>query len=134
MDETGKMKPVEETAVPLEDYTLGELEDDKALVRKIDWQILPLMFMTYFLQFLDKVALNVWQPWTLSATPRLCFYVSDCCLQYANVMGLQKDLKMKGDDFSWLATAFFIAYAVAEFPQGRHTPSPSPARFLRNPG
>lgn len=95
MDETGKMKPVEETAVPLEDYTLGELEDDKALVRKIDWQILPLMFMTYFLQFLDKVALN-----------------------YANVMGLQKDLKMKGDDFSWLATAFFIAYAVAEFPQG----------------
>ena len=32
-------------------------------------------------------------------------------------MGLQKDLNMHGDDFSWLATAFFIAYAVAELPQ-----------------
>ena len=33
-------------------------------------------------------------------------------------MGLQDDLKMTGNDFSWLATAFFIAYAVAEIPQG----------------
>lgn len=33
-------------------------------------------------------------------------------------MGLQGDLGMSGNDFSWLATAFFIAYAVAEIPQG----------------
>lgn len=33
-------------------------------------------------------------------------------------MGLQDDLGMTGNDFSWLATAFFIAYAVAEIPQG----------------
>jgi MFS family permease len=33
-------------------------------------------------------------------------------------MGLQDDLKMTGNDFSWLATSFFIAYAVAEIPQG----------------
>ena len=33
-------------------------------------------------------------------------------------MGLQTDLDMSGNDFSWLATAFFIAYAVAEIPQG----------------
>ncbi|BAE66559.1 unnamed protein product [Aspergillus oryzae RIB40] len=37
---------------------------------------------------------------------------------YANVMGLQDDLHMSGNDFSWLATAFFLAYAVAEIPQG----------------
>lgn len=30
---------------------------------------------------------------------------------------------MSGNDFSWLATAFFIAYAVAEVPQGSHIPS-----------
>ncbi|RAH50413.1 MFS general substrate transporter [Aspergillus brunneoviolaceus CBS 621.78] len=52
------------------------------------------MFLTYLLQFLDKVALN-----------------------YANVMGMQDDLGMQGNDFSWLATGFFIAYAVAEIPQ-----------------
>lgn len=33
-------------------------------------------------------------------------------------MGLQADLGMSGNDFSWLATGFFIAYAVAEIPQG----------------
>ncbi|KAL5357581.1 major facilitator superfamily domain-containing protein [Aspergillus floccosus] len=64
-------------------------------MRRVDWRILPIMFFTYFLQFVDKVSLN-----------------------YANVMGLQEDLGMSGNDFSWLATAFFIAYAVAEVPQG----------------
>lgn len=67
----------------------------KAIYRKVDWQIVPLAFLCYFLQFLDKVLIN-----------------------YANIMGLQTDLGMKGQDFSWMATAFFIAYAIAEFPQG----------------
>ncbi|KAL4969446.1 putative MFS transporter [Aspergillus stella-maris] len=68
---------------------------DATLLRHIDWRILPVMLLAYFLQFLDKV-----------------------CLNYANVMNLQSDLNMSGNDFSWLATAFFIAYAVAEGPQG----------------
>ena len=43
----------------------GEVEaprsivSDGAILRKIDWNILPVMFLVYFLQFLDKVALNV---------------------------------------------------------------------------
>lgn len=42
------------------DYALGEMQQsDKILLRRIDWQVLPIMFMTYFLQFLDKVSLNV---------------------------------------------------------------------------
>lgn len=79
--------------------TVGEVfavdAQDSRLLRKIDWRIVPLMFLCYFLQFLDKVLIN-----------------------YANVMGLPKDLGLQGNDFSWMATAFFIAYAVAEFPQG----------------
>ncbi|KAL2855653.1 major facilitator superfamily domain-containing protein [Aspergillus pseudodeflectus] len=68
---------------------------DAALLRRIDWRIIPIMFLAYFLQFLDKVVLN-----------------------YANVMGIQADLGMSGNGFSWLATAFFIAYCIAEIPQG----------------
>jgi sugar phosphate permease len=63
--------------------------------RGIDIRVVPIMFSCYFLQFLDKVIIN-----------------------YANVMGLQTDLHMRGNDFSWLATAFFIAFAVSEIPQG----------------
>ncbi|KAJ5129128.1 uncharacterized protein N7515_005167 [Penicillium bovifimosum] len=79
-----------------EDCGLGIVEmDDKTLLRKVDWHLLPIMFLTYFLQMIDKISIN-----------------------YANVMGLQDDLHMTGNDFPWLATAFFIAYAVAEIPQG----------------
>ncbi|KAM6514458.1 hypothetical protein FSOLCH5_008698 [Fusarium solani] len=53
------------------------------------------MLVCYFLQFLDKVLIN-----------------------YANIMGLSTTLNFKGNDFSWMATAFFIGFAVAEFPQG----------------
>ncbi|KZZ95544.1 Major facilitator superfamily domain, general substrate transporter [Moelleriella libera RCEF 2490] len=68
----------------------------RRVVRKVDWAIMPLMFLCYFLQFLDKVLIN-----------------------YANIMGISKSLKFgDGNDFSWMATAFFIGYAVAEFPQG----------------
>ncbi|KAL2869473.1 major facilitator superfamily domain-containing protein [Aspergillus lucknowensis] len=82
-------------SVALEDYIADTRLSDTALLRRIDWRILPIAFLTYFLQFLDKVTLN-----------------------YANVMGIQDDLGMSGNDFSWLATAFFIAYGLAELPQG----------------
>ncbi|KAH6663980.1 major facilitator superfamily domain-containing protein [Plectosphaerella plurivora] len=69
--------------------------DIKPIVRKVDYHFMPLMLTCYFLQFLDKVLIN-----------------------YANIMGLTVSLNMKGNDFSWMATAFFIGFAVAEFPQG----------------
>lgn len=43
-----------------EDCSLGTLTmDDKRLLRKVDWQILPIMFFTYFLQMIDKISINV---------------------------------------------------------------------------
>jgi len=42
-----------DTAVPADERYLA------ALRRKIDWHIVPLMFMCYTMQFLDKVILNV---------------------------------------------------------------------------
>ena len=35
--------------------------DEKRLIRKIDYAILPILFCAYFLQFLDKVVYNVSQ-------------------------------------------------------------------------
>ncbi|KAF5638077.1 allantoate transport [Fusarium sp. NRRL 52700] len=67
----------------------------KPITRKVDYHLVPLMLVCYFLQFLDKVLIN-----------------------YANIMGLSENLHFTGNDFSWMATAFFIGFAVAEFPQG----------------
>lgn len=38
--------------------------------------------------------------------------------QYAAVMGIKKDLGLAGNDFSNVATWFFIAYLIAEVPNG----------------
>ena len=35
--------------------------DDKRLVRKVDWRIVPIMFACYTMQFVDKVNINVRQ-------------------------------------------------------------------------
>ncbi|OCH90888.1 MFS general substrate transporter [Obba rivulosa] len=67
----------------------------RRIVRKIDYRLNPLMLACYTLQFVDKVLLN-----------------------YANIMGLSKDVGMNGSQFSWLATAFFIVFSVAQLPGG----------------
>ncbi|KAK2738250.1 hypothetical protein FQN57_007113 [Myotisia sp. PD_48] len=67
--------------------------DLRKIRRKVDWYIIPVMFLCYTMQFVDKVSLN-----------------------YAAVMGLPKDLKLKNNNFSNAATAFFIAYLIAEVP------------------
>ncbi|KAJ9136530.1 Thiamine pathway transporter THI73 [Coniochaeta hoffmannii] len=67
--------------------------DIAVLRRRIDFHIVPLMFLCYTLQFLDKVILN-----------------------YAAVMGLQKDLGLKGNDFSNVATFLFVGLLCFEIP------------------
>ena len=60
-----KMTPTNEKDIGMsgklsgDDYAVGDLHDDRALLRKVDWRILPVMFLTYFLQFVDKISLNV---------------------------------------------------------------------------
>ncbi|KAI8255456.1 Thiamine pathway transporter THI73 [Colletotrichum sp. SAR11_239] len=68
-------------------------EDERRLKRKIDWRIVPLMFACYILQYLDKTLIN-----------------------YANVMGLQKDTGISGDQYSQLAMIFYVSYLAFEFP------------------
>lgn len=77
--------------------TAGELSDvdEKALVRKIDWMILPLMWCCYCLQYLDKTLIN-----------------------YAAVMGLYEDASINTDQFATLAWIFYASYLAFEFPHG----------------
>jgi hypothetical protein len=63
-----------------------DLSEYSAIIRKVDRRIAPIMFICYFLEFLDKVLIN-----------------------YANVMGLQQDLGMKGIEFSLIAIASLSA-------------------------
>ncbi|OQE43016.1 hypothetical protein PENCOP_c003G05192 [Penicillium coprophilum] len=67
--------------------------NEKALMRKIDWHILPVMFTAYMLQFLDKTALG-----------------------YTAIFGIQQSLKLVGDEYSWASSAFYFGFLVASYP------------------
>ena len=67
------------------------------LRRKADWRISPLTFLCYLMNLIDKVAYN-----------------------YAGAIGMKEDLHLKGNEFTNVATAFFVAYLVAELPMGEH--------------
>lgn len=70
-------------------------EDEKSLIRRIDWMLMPLLWACYCLQYLDKTLIN-----------------------YANVMGLQEDTGITPDQFSHLALIFYVSYLAFEFPHG----------------
>ncbi|CCK70061.1 allantoate permease family MFS transporter KNAG_0D03140 [Huiozyma naganishii CBS 8797] len=62
-------------------------EEDRKLVWKIDLCMFPLMCLIYAVQFMDKIS-------TSSAA----------------IMGLRTDLKMHGDQYSWVGSAFYFGY------------------------
>ncbi|KAF4977773.1 hypothetical protein FZEAL_5739 [Fusarium zealandicum] len=68
-------------------------EEEKRLVRKLDRVIMPLMALVYFFQYLDKNSIN-----------------------YAAVFGLRTDLKLTGEEFSWVVSIFYIGQLVSEYP------------------
>jgi len=76
---------------------LEELLSDKArqrkLVRKIDLIVLPLLAVTYVLQYIDKQAMS-----------------------YAAVFDLFTSTGISSDQYSWFASIFYLAYLTAEYP------------------
>ncbi|KAK7951065.1 uncharacterized protein PG986_006793 [Apiospora aurea] len=104
--------PVRDGDAALQYVNKGEViemtpEDEKSLLRKIDLRIVPLMFGCYFLQYLDKTLIN-----------------------YANVMGLRKDTGITGDQYSELATVFYVTYLAFEFPTAYLMQRLPTAKFL----
>ncbi|KAK4552379.1 hypothetical protein LTR86_010393 [Recurvomyces mirabilis] len=65
--------------------------DEQTLLRKTDLQLMPLMFMCYFLQYSDKTLIN-----------------------YAAVMGLLDDVNFPDNGFSHLAIAFYCSFLFFE--------------------
>ncbi|KAJ4424086.1 hypothetical protein N0V82_001333 [Gnomoniopsis sp. IMI 355080] len=73
-----------------ESYTV---EEEKAVLRKIDFTILPMMCAIFFLQYLDKQSLS-----------------------YTSIFGLIEDLNMTSQQYSWCTSIFYVGQLVAEYP------------------
>ena len=86
-------------------------EEAKRVLWKIDCRVVPILFLIYLIQYLDKNSLN-----------------------FASVYGLKTATKLEGQDYSWLGwylyrvgcwtvlmfvgSIFYIGYLVAQWPAG----------------
>ncbi|KAI8952171.1 allantoate permease [Xylaria longipes] len=70
-------------------------EEVKKVIRKIDYHVVPILFVLYFLQYLDKNSIN-----------------------FANAYGLQEGTNLHGQDYSWLGSIFYFGYLASQFPSG----------------
>lgn len=68
-------------------------EEEKSVLSKIDWHILPLMCWIYAIQFADKISLNS-----------------------ASLMGIQEDthLDPNSQQYSWVSSIFYAGYIFWE--------------------
>ncbi|KAL2852395.1 major facilitator superfamily domain-containing protein [Aspergillus pseudoustus] len=69
------------------------VEDEKKLVRKIDMHLMPLLIVSYGLQYLDKTSLS-----------------------YSAILGIRQDLNLHGQEYSWASGIFYIGYLAASYP------------------
>ncbi|GLB10308.1 hypothetical protein AtubIFM57258_006710 [Aspergillus tubingensis] len=67
--------------------------EDRRILRKIDICLLPLMSISYMLQFLDKQALS-----------------------FTSILDLPGDLHLSGDEFAWASGIYYFGYMVAACP------------------
>lgn len=95
---------------PIVEESNASLDEVKRVLRKIDLHVVPILVVTYGLQYLDKNSLN-----------------------FASVYGLQKGTHLHGQDYSWLGwylwsifqtlvltlrigTIFYFGYLLSQFP------------------
>lgn len=62
-------------------------EEEAAVIRKLDWRLLPLVFALYTLSVLDRSNLG-----------------------NAKLAGMAKDIDLSGNRYSWLGTIFVSLY------------------------
>lgn len=77
------------------DDAVAKIDDDEArrIMRRIDWRIMPLLFLTYAFNFMDKTILSS-----------------------ASVFGLREDTHLEGSDYSWVSSVFYFGYFLWAYP------------------
>ncbi|KAL3952031.1 hypothetical protein ACCO45_013748 [Purpureocillium lilacinum] len=81
--------------------------EEKRLVRRLDFRILPLLGICYFFYYVDKTTLS-----------------------YAAIFGLKDDLDLHGEQYSWLSSSFYFGWLVWAIPSNLLMQRSPPAYYL----
>lgn len=98
-DSIAEEKTVQDKNVdPALEFVQGEVieydeAEEKSVLSKIDWAMMPLLCWIYALQFADKTSLN-----------------------YASLMGIREDTNLdpNSQQFSWASSIFYAGYIAWE--------------------
>lgn len=85
--------------------------DQKKLLRKIDFMILPLCSICYLLEYLDKSLCKYLIP-----TPLHHNSLTSNQVNYASVMGLREDTRINTNEYANLSLLFYVAFLAFEIP------------------
>ncbi|KAK4238961.1 major facilitator superfamily domain-containing protein [Achaetomium macrosporum] len=106
-DDRVDVEQVDRVAVPPPTLESFAHLDEKAILRKMDMRLIPMLALLYLLSFLDRGNIG-----------------------NAKIEGLQEDLGLTNDQYNWCLTAFFFTYAAFEVPSNLMLKRVRPSRWL----
>lgn len=86
-------------------------EEAAAVLRKIDWYLVPVLVLVNAIQLIDK---NVRYSSSELSVEKLTWFVQT--LSSAATYGMIQQANLRGQEYSLLVTLFYIGYLVAEYP------------------
>ncbi|KAK7409275.1 hypothetical protein QQX98_008515 [Neonectria punicea] len=90
----------------LREYHPGSPEEKK-LVRKIDCFLMPILWIMYILNYIDRTNIG-----------------------NAKIAGMQTELELSDDDYAWVLSIFFFGYLICEVPSNMILSRSRPSIFL----
>ncbi|KAI8801780.1 major facilitator superfamily domain-containing protein [Cladochytrium replicatum] len=103
-------------ALLIEEACLSWSEDEeRAIVRKMDVQIIPWISAMYLLSFLDRV--NIGNAKVVNSNT-------------SGIGSLEADLGLVGDQYNWALSIFFVGYVIFEVPSNLMLKRVRPSRWL----
>ncbi|KAH6669796.1 phthalate transporter [Halenospora varia] len=105
---TKKFMSVEdsEMAEALQNYVPGT-DEEKKLLRKIDLRLMPILWVMYILNYVDRTNIG-----------------------NAKIAGMSKDLDLNDSRYAWGLSIFFIGYLIMEVPSNMILSRSRPSLFL----
>ncbi|KAK5033374.1 hypothetical protein LTS07_003676 [Exophiala sideris] len=108
MEKDGKHDPTSTTGpADVEEGAVIDRAAEKALVRRLDWNILPLVMAIYLISFLDRVNIG-----------------------NGRLFGLEKDLGLHGNQYQTCVSLLFVTYLLFEIPSNLLLKKIQPQRYL----
>ncbi|KAL7270154.1 hypothetical protein RUND412_007144 [Rhizina undulata] len=92
-------------------------KEERKLIWSIDFRILPYLLLIDCFFYIDKIEANgVGMRGTSLAVCYCFFYIDKTTLSYAAIFGIEEDLKLHGNQYSWLSSVFYFGFLTWAFP------------------